>query len=202
NAAPALAPVGQRTVELGGTLTFKAAGSDADVPVQVLRYGLAGAVPAGATINADTGAFAWTPAGPQVGRSFAFEVTVTDGLSSASTGVTVRAFDTTRPVISSVTASPDVLWPPLHLPIPVRVTVSASDAAGAPSCRITSVTNDETGTRDAFVIAPLWVFLVAERSAKGDGRVYTITVTCTDPSGNAATGRTTVLVPHDRRGGH
>ena len=203
NAAPALAPIGSKPVELGGVLTFTAAGSDADIPVQALHYSLAGAFPAGATIDANTGAFRWTPAAGQVGPTFAFQVVVTDGIASASSSVTARAVDTTAPRITSVSATPDVLFPPIHLPFPVHVTVAATDLAGTPSCRITNVTNDETGTRDAFVIAPLWVLLIAERNGRGDGRVYTIEVTCTDPSGNAAKGTTTVSVPHDRgHGGH
>jgi hypothetical protein len=156
-----------------------------------------------ATIDANTGAFQWTPVASQVAVIFAFQVVVTDGAASTSSSVTVRAVDTTAPLITSVTATPDVLFPPNHVPFPVRVTVAATDLAGAPSCRITNVTNDETGTRDAFVIAPLWVLVVAERNGRGDGRRYTIEVTCTDASGNAAKGTTAVDVPHDRgHGGH
>ena len=198
NAAPTLAPIGSKTVELGGTLAFTAAGSDADIPVQALHYSLAGAFPAGATIDANTGEFRWTPVAGQVAMTFAFQVVVTDGAASASSSVTARAVDTTAPWITSVSATPDVLFPPIHLPFPVGVTVAATDLAGTPSCRITNVTNDETGTRDAFVIAPLGVLLVAERNGRGDGRIYTIEVTCTDASGNAAKGTTTVSVPHDR----
>jgi len=36
----------------------------------------------------------------------------------------------------------------------------------------------------------------AERSGNGSGRVYTLTVRCADPSGNASTGTTTVAVAH------
>jgi hypothetical protein len=35
-----------------------------------------------------------------------------------------------------------------------------------------------------------------ERSGDGSGRVYTVTVRCTDPAGNASTGSTTVTVAH------
>ena len=36
----------------------------------------------------------------------------------------------------------------------------------------------------------------AKRAGGGSGRVYTLTVCCTDPSGNASTGTTTVAVAH------
>ena len=40
--------------------------------------------------------------------------------------------------------------------------------------------------------------LRAERSGKGRARTYTITVRCTDASGNSATKTVTVRVPHDQ----
>jgi len=40
--------------------------------------------------------------------------------------------------------------------------------------------------------------LRAERSGLGTYRVYTITVACTDASGNTSTGTVTVKVPHDQ----
>ena len=38
----------------------------------------------------------------------------------------------------------------------------------------------------------------AERARGGDGRVYTITVICTDAAGNAATNSAEVSMPHDQ----
>jgi len=42
------------------------------------------------------------------------------------------------------------------------------------------------------------VDLRAERSGKGSGRVYTITVRCLDASGNIAIKNVTVTVPRDQ----
>src|SRR4030095_4167391 len=39
--------------------------------------------------------------------------------------------------------------------------------------------------------------LRSERSGNGTGRIYTISVTCTDQYGNSSTSTTTVTVPHD-----
>jgi hypothetical protein len=44
------------------------------------------------------------------------------------------------------------------------------------------------------------VRLRAERSGRGDGRVYRIAFTASDPSGASCSGSVTVSVPHDRRG--
>jgi hypothetical protein len=41
--------------------------------------------------------------------------------------------------------------------------------------------------------------LRAERSGTGSGRIYTITVACTDTSGNSTSSATTVTVPHEQK---
>jgi hypothetical protein len=127
--------------------------------------------------------------------------------TSASTSVTV--VDTTPPRIRSAKAKPSTLWPPNHKMVPVRIMLSVQDVCDAqPYCRIISVKSNEpvvgTGGGDR---APDWVVtgnltlkLRAERSGKGNGRVYTIKVRCTDDSGNSSTKTVKVKVPHDRGG--
>ena len=116
--------------------------------------------------------------------------------------------DTTPPVISSVTATPNSLWPPNHKMVPVSVAVSVADVCDAtPSCEITSVASNEpiNGTGDGNT-DPDWVItgsltlqLRAERAGNGTGRIYTITVECSDGSGNNSTKDVTVVVAHDQR---
>ena len=53
--------------------------------------------------------------------------------------------------------------------------------------------------KDMFGIYLVYtIFVRAERSGKGDGRVYTLNYMVTDVSGNTATASTTVTVPHDQ----
>jgi hypothetical protein len=102
------------------------------------------------------------------------------------------------PVIHSVSANPSVLWPPNHEMVPVRVAVKASDDSPASVCRIIAVTSNEAVNRRApawQITGPLSVNLRAERSGRGIGRIYTITVECEDEDGNRATGEVDVLVP-------
>jgi hypothetical protein len=89
NDAPTLLVGTSHSVSLGETLTFVAVGSDVDIPAQALSYSLSGAVPAGATIDPATGVFTWTPTASQSGFTYAFNVSVTDGISSTSTAVAV-----------------------------------------------------------------------------------------------------------------
>lgn len=87
------------------------------------------------------------------------------------------------------------------------VSASASDNCDAlPVCRITAVSSDEpaTGTGagdkvpDWQITGDLTVNLRAERSGTGDGRVYTLTVVCTDTAENSSTAPVTVTVPHNQ----
>jgi hypothetical protein len=112
--------------------------------------------------------------------------------------------DASPPKILAATASPAVLWPPNHKMVPVTIAVSVEDDRDpAPACRIASVASNEPvdGLGDGDT-APDWettgllgLRLRAERSGKGDGRVYRIGLRCEDASRNAATRSIEVVVP-------
>lgn len=138
--------------------------------------------------------------------SYVFTLTVTDGNGGTATDdviVTVR--DVTAPKISSVTATPSVLTTANHEMVLVSVTPSASDSCGgAVTCRIISVSSNEptsglgagdVGPNDWEITGELTLKLRAERWHKGTGRTYTITVECSDVSGNLAWSTVTVTVP-------
>jgi hypothetical protein len=107
NEPPVLAPIGNKSANPGRALTFTASATDPDGPPSALTFSLAGA-PAGASINAATGAFTWTPTPDDAGRQFTFTVRVTDAgtpnLSDEET-ITVTVFD---PPTSSITSAPFV----------------------------------------------------------------------------------------------
>lgn len=114
-----------------------------------------------------------------------------DGFSGAArSDVVVTVVDTRAPVIASLAARPSVLWPPFLQMVPVRLTIAASDVCDPTVvCRIVSVDSNEP----AGVIRPDWVItgpttveLRAERASVTRDRVYSITVQCTDDSGNTA----------------
>ena len=77
NLAPQLSSIGAQTVNEGQTLTFTATGTDEDLSGHVLSYSLQGTVPAGASIDPDTGEFSWTPTTGQIGEH-SITVRVTD----------------------------------------------------------------------------------------------------------------------------
>jgi len=126
--------------------------------------------------------------------------------NTASCSSTITVVDTTPPVISNVSASPDVLWPPNHKMVDVTVHATATDTCGPATWKIISVSSNEVGKGKGSKSSSAWkitgdhtVNLRAERDGKGSGRVYTITVQAKDVSGNLSTPATvTVTVPHDQ----
>lgn len=105
------------------------------------------------------------------------------------------------PTITSVTATPNVLWPANNNMVPVSLTVDVTDNSDpAPVCQITDVTNNEADAETAWQITgPLTLDLRARRLGMGMGRIYTITVTCTNSSELSSSAIVTVSVPHDQR---
>ena len=105
NTAPVLASVGNKTVNEGALLTFTNSATDADLPAQTLTYSLTGA-PAGASINASSGVFTWTPTLAQGPNTYNITIRVTDNGSPAlsdfeAIAITVNEVNT-APVLASV----------------------------------------------------------------------------------------------------
>jgi len=124
--------------------------------------------------------------------------------NSASCTTSVTVVDTTAPAIS-LTASPGVLWSPNHKLVAVGLTKQTSDACDpspAVSCAATS-NEPDNGLGDGDKPNDIqWIdgvlYLRAERSGLGTGRVYTVTCASKDASGNASSATTTVTVPHNQ----
>lgn len=121
---------------------------------------------------------------------------------SNEASATTPVADTTPPVITSLTASPDHLWPANHQMVAVTLTATATDDRDpAPVTKILSVTSNEStdGSGDGHtavdweITGNLMLNLRAERAGTGTGRLYTVTVQSTDSEGNSSTA--TVLIP-------
>lgn len=112
--------------------------------------------------------------------------------------------DQTPPTLN-VVLDKTSLWPANHKLITVNATLDASDAASQlDSVVLTSIVSNEPESQPSDIQGaefgtPDQSFeLLAERSDKGVGRIYTITYTATDKAGNKTVVPVTVTVPHDQ----
>ena len=114
--------------------------------------------------------------------------------------VTIIVEDTTPPEFS-LAVEPDVLWPANHKMVEITPSWEVSDNCdGKPDVTLVSITaNGDGATEDDIQIGDEGIWLRAERSGKGSGRIYTITYQAVDDSGNVTVDSATVTVPHDRR---
>jgi len=117
--------------------------------------------------------------------------------------------DEIAPSFDELSVSLDVLWPANHKYVDVEATVVASDNFDPnPIIALVSATSNEPDNgkgdgntvQDIVVVNDFLFKLRAERSGKGNGRIYSITYSVTDACGNSATATTTVSVPHSKGG--
>lgn len=102
--------------------------------------------------------------------------------------------------IANPAASPNVLWPPNHKLVPVKI---AYDAGATATCSLAVTSNQpvQSGHEPDWVVVDAHnVLLRAERSGKGRFREYTVTISCEAGAGNVNTKTVVVKVPHDQRG--
>ena len=120
---------------------------------------------------------------------------------------TFTVADNTPPVINSISVDPNLLTENGDM-TPVTVSVTAVDNADpAPVSTIVSITSSEPVTGPGDHTSPDWQITgnltaqVRAERGKDATRTYTITVVCTDASGNTAEAITTVTVVKKGRGG-
>ena len=100
---------------------------------------------------------------------------------------------------TSLTATPNVLWPPNKKLVPVNLQAVIDSNCGG-TCKILNVQSSEPldSVPDWVITGDLTLNLMADRlGSDGNGRTYTITVQCTDGSSTPVTKTVTVTVPHD-----
>ena len=78
NTPPTLAVIADQVIVAGSLLTFTATATDSDFPPQTLGFSLDPGAPAGASVNANDGVFAWIPSGAQAPGNYPITLRVTD----------------------------------------------------------------------------------------------------------------------------
>jgi hypothetical protein len=130
-----------------------------------------------------------------------------DGTCEATASASKRWVAANEPPdCSGIYADPNKLWPPDHKLRLVRLRGASDPDGDDVTVTITTVTQDEAlngagdGNTSPDARRAPWsykVYLRAERSGKGNGRVYEISFVAEDGQGGRCEGSTTVGVPHD-----
>ena len=138
------------------------------------------------------------------GQDLTFALTVDDGYGGSGTNTVVLHVQNANDPPNALLARPSIasMWPPNHNLVSISIT-GVSDPNNNSTITITSVTQDEPtnglGDGDTAVDATInangTVFLRAERSGKGNGRVYHVHFTAADLEGSSS-GVVSVSVPH------
>jgi hypothetical protein len=129
--------------------------------------------------------------------------TATDSGLNTATATQDVIVSAPLPVITGESASPSSLWPPNHKMKDVTVTYSTTGGCGSVDCTISSISSNEPvnglgdgdTAPDGQLVDAHHVKLRAERGGNGTGRIYTITITCTDSGGHTTSKNVTVTVP-------
>ncbi|HSE30228.1 MAG TPA: hypothetical protein VLA93_01495, partial [Pyrinomonadaceae bacterium] len=92
--------------------------------------------------------------------------------------------------------------PPNHEMVDITINYNSSDDCVGANCTLSVTSNepvdgdDDGNTSPDFeIVDNHHVRLRAERSGTGNGRIYTITITCVDAAGGTTTQTVTVTVP-------
>ena len=95
--------------------------------------------------------------------------------------------------------------------VTITATATATDACGATTFTLDSITKNESARRFGsfgggddvqgadYGTSDLSFMLRANRNPHGTGRIYAVVYTAVDASGNATTAEANVIVPHDMR---
>jgi uncharacterized repeat protein (TIGR01451 family) len=124
-----------------------------------------------------------------------------DNSSTTTTGASNPAPTVTAPAVDKTT-----LWPSNHQMVLVTVSYEVSDNCGGTACGLSVASNEPVNGLGDGDTAPDWqivdahhVMLRAERSGTGSGRIYTISVTCTDSAGRPKVRTVNVTVPKSQK---
>jgi hypothetical protein len=107
----------------------------------------------------------------------------------------------------NVSVTPNTLWPPNHQMVEIKVNMTVSDNVDPnPIVKLESITSNEgqnvqgdgNTSTDIEVKPNGQVFLRAERSGNGTGRLYTLTYTARDAAGNTTQATAQVKVPRNQ----
>lgn len=107
---------------------------------------------------------------------------------------TVTVTDNEPPVLSPITLSRTQIWPASNKMKKVSVNYTASDKSDSVKTTLSVSSNATDGVKDWEIVDNHLIRLKSSRLADGSPRIYTVTVTAIDGSGNKTTRTTSIAV--------
>ena len=180
NTPPALDPMSSWSVTEGNNLSFSVHGTDAND--DTLTYSATG-LPAGATLNATTGLFSWTPGFAQAG-TYSITFSSSDGLAQASRSATVTVQNVNMPPVLTPIGNKTA-----YIGTVFNLQLSATDPDGGPLTY--SVTPLPAG---ATINASTGLFSWNLSTNRTYASSYAVTFRVTDPIGLSDSETITIYV--------
>lgn len=131
---------------------------------------------------------------------------VSDGIEDSEPNEVVITVEDTKPPEFELSVTPAILWPPNHKMVEIIPSWTVSDECDTePNVSLVGIVSSEDGntigdgqTSDDIEIGDDGsIYVRAERSGPGIGRIYTLTYQAVDDSGNVTAGSATVAIPHE-----
>jgi len=124
--------------------------------------------------------------------------TATDAYGNFSTGTQmVTVVDTTAPTFD-LNQLVSTVWPVNKRRVDAATVANVSDAVDDNPGVVLTVTSNQSISGSDWSVAGNTASVKADRSGKDGDRVYTVTATVTDFSGNSSSQSVEVVVPHDQ----
>jgi len=163
-------------------------------------------------IDTDNVVTVTAPDGANVPKTITFTATTTvtcgEGTSIVRNSDDATFIPNQPPDVSEAYPSEDCLWPPNHKFVDITIEGVTDPDGDEVTITITGITSDEptasidgagNDAPDAIGVGTDTASLRAERSGKGNGRVYEISFVASDGNGGETLGSVIVEVPHDKK---
>ena len=134
------------------------------------------------------------------------------GSKSGETTITILVVPNQPPECDEAYPSIQEIWPPNHKYVDIEIMGVTDPDGDAVTITITGITQDEPvdaigngdgkTSPDGTGVGTSTACVRAEREGTGNGRVYAISFTATDPAGAECSESVTVCVPHDQGPDH
>lgn len=181
--APDLEQISDQTITETHRLTFTVSATDADLPASALTYGL-GKAPDGASIDANTGLFTWTPSAAQGPAIYPLSVVVTDtsGLTDSQEMIITVTEPNVAPVLDPISDKT------ITETFTLTFTTSAMDSNG--DSLIFGLMNEPTGASIGSLSGLFtWTPTVAQGS-----QTYTFTIVVSDTGSPILTASQAIVI--------